>query len=313
LCTLDRLPQVKEAIQLTGSPDPTLVDGTAGMPEGWIGLRGVVPHRPVTPNPAEDILNILRPLPDAEIVLKGGIRLERTIWLDGYPPRIRLLGDPEGIGEILIDGKVASCSSDGSFIAPGWDTVGQHTVWCRSNSRTYSIAEGAEDWDEWGAYAFSITNPGLREQMRLPLICGPLIFVAEGCNELKQVVVPTSNPVVVGSKPGEIFHCWQRPDIRPGVCLGFVGFDPVWALPSEPLRCDKRTARILFFGKAIPVCTLVQQRNLNRQEKDLLRVWSSVITAAGMKGLKPEPSTTETADLWRGYRRHAKAIKRSLR
>ena len=42
--------------------------------------------------PTSSILDALRPAPDVQIKLRGGIRLQYSQWLIGFPPAIRLVG-----------------------------------------------------------------------------------------------------------------------------------------------------------------------------------------------------------------------------
>lgn len=249
LCTTDLLQEVIRAIQLTGSPDPATLDGVSGMPPGWVGLRGVVPRTAIAANPAGDIFDALRPLADVDIVLEGGIRLELLTWLTGYPPRIRLRGDVQAIGNVMIDGQEATLSPDGAYVVPGWDLTGQHQVWCASASRSYSIREGAEEWEAWDAYTWSIGNFSAAGQAGRPAICG--VLIRPPCvvpKESRTVLVPASNPILLGPVPGQIQTCGVRHDVRAETCTGFPWFDPVWAIPADALRCDKRVARVLLVG-----------------------------------------------------------------
>ena len=152
--------EVRAAITLTGSPDPVQLDPDSGIPTGWVGLRGILPHRPVAPSPDGDVLDALRPLADVEITLSGGIRIDRQTWLSGCPPIIRLVGDTSTIGVIAIDGQDAKLTQDGSYIVPGWDSCGEHSVWCTSASRTYTICGGAEDWQAWDSHNWSLGEQG---------------------------------------------------------------------------------------------------------------------------------------------------------
>ena len=114
-------------------------------------LRAVRPQRPVPLGNDSHILNVLRPLPDIEIALEGGIRLTHNQWLLGYPPEIRIYGDPAYTGEVLIDGEEAVRSELGGYKIPGWDTKGDHSVWCDNTSKSYSLTRGKSSWEFWPA------------------------------------------------------------------------------------------------------------------------------------------------------------------
>ena len=82
-------------------------------PAGGCSERSV-PQRPVPLSSDADILNVLRPVPEIEIALEGGIRLAYNSWLLGHPPAIRIYGAPEHTESVLIDGK------EGGRIRTGW-------------------------------------------------------------------------------------------------------------------------------------------------------------------------------------------------
>lgn len=323
LCTVDRLQEVRRAIELTGSPDPAMLDGVSGMPPGWVGLRGVVPRTPVAPSPPGDILDALRPLADVEIVFEGGIRLERLTWLNGYPPRIRLRGDVGAIGKVVIDEREATLSLDGGYVVPGWDLQGQHQVWCASASRSYSIREGAEDWEAWDAYTWSMADFSADGERSRAAICGVLVLPPRAApKDSRAVMVSASNPILLGAVPGQIQACEVRSDVRAETCTGFTWFDPVWAIPADALRCDKRVARVLLIGDPHPVApqnlpqragTQKRLRRAGREDARRVEAWCSAILTACRKGLRTEPHGADVAALWQEYKRHAKAIWRSLR
>jgi hypothetical protein len=314
LCTAERLQEVGRAIELTGSPAPATLDGTSGMPPGWVGLRGVVPRAPVAPSPLGDGLDALRPLADVEIVLEGGIRLERLTWLSGYPPRIRLRGDVGAIGNVVIDGQEAALSPDGKYVVPGWDLAGQHQVWCASASRSYSIREGAEDWEAWDAYTWSTGGLiGGGEQNRAA-ICGVLVRPPRVAGkESRTILAPASNPILLGAVPGQIQACGIRRDVRAETCIGFVWFDSVWAIPADALLCDKRAARVVLIGDPLLVDQQDPPRGASREHARRIEAWCSAILTAGRKGLRTEPARADVAALWQEYRRRAKTIWRGLR
>jgi hypothetical protein len=323
LCVADRLSEVHAAIALTGSPEPTLLNSDSGIPAGWAGLRGVLPRMPIAPSPAGDILDALRPLAEVEIALEGGIRIARQTWLSGFPPSVRLRGDTSTIGAVTIDGHDATLSADGSCAVPGWDSPGEHSVWCTSASRTYAIRGGAEDWESWDAYTWSLGEVGVAGTQSHPAICGVLVRPPRAARSGgRAIVVPVSNPVLIGAGPGEIEICTPRSDVRAGLCMGFPWFEPIWAIPADALHCDKRTARVLLIGSPQPVAEGEQQPSARPGERRARfhrgrtrggHAWCEAIITAGGRGLRTEPLRAEVADLWKAYKRSAKALRRSWR
>jgi hypothetical protein len=321
LCVQERLSEIRAAIALTGSPEPTLLNSDSGIPVGWAGLRGVTPRAPMAPSLAGDILDALKPLAAVEIVLEGGIRIDRQTWLSGFPPSVRLRGDTSSIGAVTIDGHDSTLSADGTYAVARWDAPGEHVVWCASDSRTYTMREGAESWESWDAYTWSLGECGVGGTQSRPGICGvlvrpPRIARANG----HAIVVPASNPVLIGARPGDIEVCTPRSDVRVGRCVGFPCFEPVWAFPANALHCDKRTARVVLVGSPQPVTASEEQprarsdarrAHFQRGPSRGIYAWCEAILTAGKKGLKTEPSRTEIADLWEAYKSSARAIRRS--
>jgi hypothetical protein len=314
LCLAERLQEVRSAIALTGSPEPMPLDSENGMPTGWIGLRGVVPHTPVEPSTGGDILDALCPLAEVEIWLEGGIRIDRQTWLSGFPPLIRLRGDTRTIGAIVIDGVEATLSQEGGYVTPGWDSLGDHSVWCTAGSRNYSIREGAEDWEPWDAYRWSHGEAVTKGVAARPAICGVLVRPPRLARaQSRPILVPASNPVLIGAVPGEVEFCMVRRDVRHDVCMGFPWFAPVWAIPADPLHCDKRNARVLLAGAPRPVVPVEPGlQHKRRAHSSDLHAWCIAIRMAGRKGLQTEPQGIDIADLWKAYKQRAKELCRSM-
>ncbi len=321
LCVAERLSEVRAAIAQAGSTEPTLLSSGSGVPAGWTGLRGVVPRTPIAPSPTGDILDALRPLADVKIALEGGIRIDRQTWLSGFPPTIRLRGDASAIGTVIIDGRDATVSPDSSYVVPGWDSLGGHSVWCTSESRTYEIRSGAEDWESWDAYNWSAwRSRRQRHAVASGAICGVLVRPSRVAqSDGRAIVVPASNPVLIGAAPGEIEICTPRSDVRAGFCVGFPWFEPVWAIPAIVRRRDNRTARVLLIGPQRPVAEDERQASMHAAGRSLFHsgrsrrgnAWCAAIITARRKGLETEPTGAEIAALWRTYERRAKTFRRS--
>jgi hypothetical protein len=287
------LQQVEAALNEAGCQGYTKLDEAHGVPAGWVGLRGVAPSRAVPLAPGIDPFYAIKPAPDIDIELEGGVCLRNSIWLAGFAPQIKLLGDTSGPVKVLIDGKEAITTGDGSFVVDGYDQPGQHFVYCEglSCSRSYSIEEPPDVWEDWPAYRFGQAE-----------ICGPLVHLLPEAAGRRIFSVPMSNPLLLGAEPGQIFRCSPR-SVKSW--KGFVPFDVVWALPAQPYICDKKTARILQFAQA-PLA-------LQQSPKKPILPWCAAILEASRKGLRIENGSPEGTVLWKEYKKAARNIWRAAR
>ena len=284
-----------------------------GVPAGWKVLRAVRPQRPVPPGADSHIFNVLRPLPDIEIALEGGIRLAHNQWLFGYPPEIHIYGDPAHTGEVLIDGAKAVRAEQGGYEVSGWDSEGDHRIWCGSTSKSYSLIRGKSSWERWPAHSFSLPS-ATRKDEKLAL-CGPVVWssaIEFHADHRRAIQVPPSNPVLLGSQPGEVYFAYRRPDVRGALCLGSPPFNPVWALPDQPLQGDKRKDRILLVGEALAAHNDAGAQQRAGSSGDV-ECWYQMILNAGRKGLAVEPESWETDQLWRSYKQLARRLRKLSR
>ena len=236
LCSDESIHNVESVLKEAGCEGYTRLDESHGVPSGWVGLRNVTPTKAIPLNLGSDPFYAVKPAPDIEIDLEGGVCLRNSVWLAGYPPRIRLLGESSAAVRVLIDDKEAQPTAEGFFIVDGYDTSGRHSVYCEglSCSSSYSIEEPPDSWQEWPAHHFAQAD-----------ICGPLVQPAAESVSGRLFTGPMSNPLLLGAEPGQIFRCSPR---NVALWKGFVPFDVVWALPAQPLQCNKKTARILQFA-----------------------------------------------------------------
>ena len=174
LCAAAQLAAVEEGLRRAGCSGWTQLGEDDGVPGGWRLLTAVRPQGPVPLSNDNHILNVLRPLPDIEISLEGGIRLTSNQWLLGYPPEIRIYGDPAHTGEVLIDGEEAVRLEQGGYKIPGWDTEGEHRVWCGNTSKSYSLTRGKSSWEFWRAHSFSL--PGTKRKGEALALCGSVVW-----------------------------------------------------------------------------------------------------------------------------------------
>ena len=304
--------QVEGAIRQTGAQPTAVLDESLGAPPGWVVFRGVVPNAPVAPASEADLFNALRPLPKIEISLERGIRLGYANWLHGHPPSIRVYGDPEHAAEVLIDGQVATRDSDGAYRVPGCDSLGPHTVWCSGASKSYSILPFEASWDLWEGYAFPVAPGGTR---RLT-VCGPIVRAAanETGDGAASIPVSETNPVLLGPEPGQIVTAVRVSAQRGAPCLASPCFRPVWALPRDPLHCDKKSIRILLVAGT----DAAEASNEPGGGRDIAaRVdvdsWCRLVLDASLKGMKTEPDTEPVRRLWSSYKRVARRLWRNRR
>ena len=312
LCTATMLGPVEDVLREAGCGNWTQLREEDGVPRGWLALKDIVPQRAVLRSAGADILNVLRPLSEIDIALEGGIRLAYNTWLLGYPPAIHVYGDPQDTKRVLVDGREASVVSRDRYTAPGWDAEGDHSVWCGDSSKSYSLARCSATWTRWPAYTLDVSN-GLRRAHKFEF-CGPLVrpVVAHERPEfLRAVHIPAANPVLLGARPGEVFFARPRRDVRGAECIATPTFEPVWAMPAQPLHCDKLVSRVLLIE-----WPLTQNRDVRPPpvggRRDL-EFWCLWILDARRKGLAVQPASSEAEGLWKDYGQLARTLWRTLR
>lgn len=310
-CTAERLSEVEAALSAAGASAGSRLEWEADDSKTWVVIDGVQPSKPVPQGADGDLLNVLRPLADAQISLRAGIRLTRSAYLKDFPPQIRILGDAANAGDLLIDGVRAQAAEDGVFTVPGWDEVGDHVVSCSTGTKSYQIEEGVEGWEPWDAYTWSDGETCVDATSR-PSLCG-LIVRPPRCvtGDGKHITVPLTNPFLLGSQPGEVYFCYGRPDLHARTCSGYPWFEPVWALPPDPIHCDKRTATVLQLRRA-PVqlqSVLPASRELQRR----VDLWTRLLTDARLKGLMPSDVDSARVELWKSYCTAARLLRRRAR
>jgi hypothetical protein len=322
LCTESILEAVEDALHKAGCGNWMKLPEADGAPPGWVVVvdtdrsgrpRGIVPMNPVPLDETSDIVNVLRPIPDIEISLEGGVPLGYSSWLAGHPPAIRIFGDVQHAHGVLIDGKEAVVSDGDAYRAPGWDDPGPHQVWCNNMRRGYSLIRLERTWEVWPAYAFP--SPGRRGDR--VAICGPLVRTFTNTEELGEVAkrtevtrVPQSNPVLLGAVPGQIFEAVSRQDLRGAKCLVSPPFAPVWALPAQPFLCDKASHYIILVGE-LSGSGNSPERPAHEPTPHAVSRWCRLILDASRKGLAVEPAAG--GDLWRRYKRLARELWRQTR
>ena len=293
LCTDVLASEVETVLGEAGCRGYSKFGEAQGLPAGWTGFRGVRPAKAIALELGSDPFYAVKPAPDIQIELEGGVCVRNSVWLAGYPPRIKLFGETQVAVKVLIDGKESQKTSEGCLTASGYDLAGEHSVYCAglSCSRAYSIEEPEESWDSWAAYSFSEAD-----------ICGPLVQVKEHATHKVPISVPMSNPLLIGCEAGQVFQCSSR---KAANWKGFVPFQVAWALPAQPLTCDKKTARILQFSAARPV---LPERPAKSESR-----WCNAILDAARKGLRIDNGSGDSSACWAAYKKVAQNIRRGRR
>ena len=305
LCAKDIQQRVIDALSEAGATGFAILPQDFGAPVGWVAIRDVSPSRAVAADANDDTLNALRPLPDLEITFDGGIRLSQAVYLAGFPPKIRLHGQIDEHVVVLIDGTPALRQADGSFTSDRWDVPGDHTVFCAGTKR-YSIEEAQCQWELNNVHTF--INERTRQSFG---ITGSLVRPAENHAVATQFIfISQANPLLLGPEPGQIYLC-SVSDERPGSrCPAFAPFDPVWAIPADPLHASKQNARIQLWGKPFRPSKRLRQ---GRRAVESIRAWCDAILNCGRKQLAVDPATPDVIALWDEYRQVARAIRRSIK
>jgi hypothetical protein len=166
-------------------------------------------------------------------------------------------------------------------------------------------------WKCWDAYAFPISY---RSGHRLS-ICGPLVQAVSDDHQgqVSSIPVPETNPILLGRLPGEYALAARVSGMHGAPCIASPRFQAVWALPGDPLHCDKATVRILLVGEgALPE---QESQSTTKRSGGLTGVdtWCCLILDANRKGLRTEPDTEAVRALWLSYKRVARRIWRARR
>jgi hypothetical protein len=248
-----------------------------------------------------EILNALCPTHDLEPHFVGGVRIERNTWLAGSPPRIRITGEFTDEFQVMIDGHPTHLAADGAHEAPNWDSAGEHRLWFADRTVSYALRIISEGWDGWPAHDFGTGAA----------ICGATILPSASLRH--PVRIPLKNPLLIGPQPGEIFVCPVRDDVRSESILAFVPFNPVWALPSDPLHADKRSARIVLLHSRPPATGVDSAKRADCDFRRTLWRWIEAINDAGRKQLALDRDDGGARILWKRYRAVAKQLWRNMR
>lgn len=296
ICRKGRAAEVQAIMAGAGCDGLQVYGEDHGAPAGWVFFRPVNPCRSIPQAPGDDILNVIRPIPDVEVRLEGGLWLRNSCWIVGYPPRVRVVGEMPPGTEATIDGEKATEREQGIYVTGSSERVGSHIVWCAGKSARYEICEWDVHWEEWQADGFARCVFGAA--------------VAQSGNACETLVnVPTSNPVLIGANPGEVFRC----DARTGKqWSGLVPFPVCWALPEDALHCDRSVRRVLLVTP-IPPVPAKAPTHWNKRQRASALLWCQAIRDCQQKRLALMPADEASEDLWREYKGEARAVWRTAR
>ena len=318
LCTVALEDAVVDALSAAGASTSQRFDEKRGAPEGWIAFRDVRPTVATMDTRDGDPLSCLRPTPDAELSLEGGIRLQGSTWLAGFPPCIRLKGDAARVREVRIDNQAASQAADGAFVAPHWDALGTHLVASSVGSAEFTIAESTNRWPFWKAFTWTLeegmVNDGACAEH--PSVCGAAVVASTARPaSTRSVIVPASNSVLVGQTPGEVEVCRALGGLGSKLSIGFPEFKPVWALPLDALHCDKRSVFLVRVpakatGSQVPKDYPSTKWRGRKEQTPAARAWCHAILSASRKGLVLQNSDSTELTLWKQYRDVARQLAR---
>lgn len=317
ICTTGIFDEVNLVLTQAGV-DPNkyrLFDATSGTPQGWVALTDVCPASGLRLTPQTDILNVLRPDSEATVHLRGGIRLRRSSWLVGSPPKITLAGP--STSTVCIDGKAATRQADGGHVTSSYADEGTHVVTLGSSNKvvSYEIIKPAHKW------ALFVTPNGNEEygpgsSINHPICsCGPVVVASASRGNLETVrFVPVPRGyLAVGQKAGEIVTTVSgRGGTLPcSVCAST--FRPVWLLPANPFVYDKNALQVTLMGDMTAAPSVDLKVKLSARPRHEVLRWARAILDCSRKHLRVSPDTPEVRALWLAYRAAAKLARRRFK
>jgi hypothetical protein len=315
ICTKAILDQVKSVLAQAGADNYQLFDSESGTPENWVALVGVCPASGIQLTVQSDILNALRPDADATVLLRGGIRLGRSSWLIGSPPRIVLGGLSSA--NVFIDGKAAIKRMDGSYGTQSYADEGLHIVTLDPSNKTVSYEIVNPD-HRWELFA----SPSANEEYDADNItgqsvssCGPTVVSGrQGGNLYKTQFVPVPGDyLALGLKAGQVATTVSNMEGHMPCSLCPSVFRPVWVLPANPYKKDRATTFVTLVGDISSKPYLNLRAAPNMHERAQISKWANAILDCSRKRLPVHPDNPEVAALWDAYRNTARLARRRLK
>lgn len=293
LCRSTDVEAVRTAAESTGSPTPKLLEHWQGIPEGWMVLSGYTPMH----SAAQPLAASFRPLDPGEgleINFDGGLPIRARVYAAGHPPKISIVPAP-GSALVTIGGHPATVSSDGAWVALGWDTPGQHVVdVVPGPSVSYEIAADpwlSGGWDFWDAYPARF-GEGAKGPWARARICGALILGPAGETVIAHEALPTL--IALGARSGAT-PLQQRHDL--GVSVGLAADLPAFLLSATGAR--RTQGRVVWLGLA------PTQNASKRHDAE----WVSTVRSATARRLPLVKADTLGEDAWRKAKVRARQLR----
>lgn len=297
LCRAAIKDQTEAILKEIGAKPKSVFTDADGLPKGLVCFKDIVPTR--TRTSSIQGFELLSPQHRFDVQFSGGIRIEGTTWLAGYPPEIQVTG-VQDIQEVLIDGNPAKTDANGLIRASCWDSPGRHVISYTRKYRSYEILEPDGDWSPWECHQIESDQATYQ-------VCGASLWTRNEQGDLIPVsgLFPT-NRFLLGAVPGEIYISRDPHARRYSLSERplYVPFDPVWSLPHDPIHSDKRRETIQLLNGACP--TYSPRLKLNTR----VMAWARLILDSGRKGLPLSSTDSEAVNLWREYKDIARRLRR---
>ncbi|MBR0793044.1 hypothetical protein JQ631_28560 [Bradyrhizobium manausense] len=275
----------------TGSPGLVQLANYEGIPSEWVVLEGYSPVQALSDPP--EWLKPLDPGASIDITFSDGIEIRSATYAEGGAPLIRISGMPENC-QVFIDDAQAEKQNDESWIAPGWDTPGQHRVIViPGSSRSYNILSDPAlggGWEPWIAHdALSPIVAGSAG------VCGAMVYCPDGRTVL--ATQPASSVTALGSQH-EIQSLARRKDAP--AALAVLSFDPLFAVLSSGGRRGNNTILALDSPGAS-----ITHKPRKRDDR-----WVATIRDMAARRVPIRPETAAAKAAWRSITKEARRWRR---
>ena len=204
----------------------------------------------------------------------------------------------------MIDGNTAYSDETGKYTVDVWDTPGPHTVFCGGVTQSYELVDATNEWEFFEAFSYAPNG----NSERIVTVCGPAILL--GAKNEFMSLIPSENTCLIGAVPGQITLLSADSGVRRDEYLAVTDFHIVWALPPNPLTCNKLSGNVKMIS-----CENVAKHIDARDRKVIQNIlrWCHAILNASRRHLSVGPTTEETKQLWQSYKSVAHRYWRQLR
>lgn len=294
VCRSNDAEAIHSVVALAGSPNLQTHEHWQGIPHGWVVLSGYTPvHAALALLPPS--LRPLDPGAGLEIGFEGGLAIRPRVYAARHPPQISINPAP-GSASVTIGGEPATLSTDGTWVAPGWDAPGQHMVdIVPGPSASYEIAADpwmAGGWDFWdahpGRFGNAVRGPWARAE-----ICGAQIRGPAGETVFAAEAQPTL--IALGAKRGAT-PLQRRSDVS--VSVDFMAEPPAFLLSATGQR--RTQGRVIWLGLA------PASQASRRHDPE----WVVAVRAAASRRLPLERSDALGEEAWRKAKERARRLRR---